>query len=137
MRKLALLCCSPPFDADEMPLTMPSFGIHRVHAAARSGVYPHPVDIRFFDLGKIGHAECLQALLDFEPDLIGFSVYVWSLAPLMQLAADVRARHPKALLLWGGPSARHRSCASQHQCCFAQKDQALQLSSPHQAAAQP
>ncbi len=106
MRKLALVCCSPQFDADEMPLAMPSFGIHRVHAAARAGVYPHPVDIRYFDMGKIGRAECLRALLDFAPDLVGFSVYVWSLAPLLQLATDLRARHPKALLLWGGPSAR-------------------------------
>lgn len=106
MRRLALVCCSPQFDADEMPLAMPSFGIHRVHAAARAGIYPHPVDIRFFDLGKMGQAECLQALLDFAPDLVGFSVYVWSLAPLFQLAADLRVRQPKALLLWGGPSAR-------------------------------
>lgn len=106
MRRLALVCCSPQFDAGEMPLAMPSFGIHRVHAAALAGVYPHPVDIRFFDLGQIGRVACLQALLDFAPDLVGFSVYVWSLAPLLRLATDLRANQPKALLLWGGPSAR-------------------------------
>lgn len=106
MRRLALVCCSPEFDADEMPLAMPSFGIHRVHAAALSGDYSHPVDIRFFDLGQMGQTKGMQAILDFAPDLVGFSVYVWSLAPLLQLAIELRAQQPKAIFLWGGPSAR-------------------------------
>lgn len=106
MRKLALVCASPPFDGNEMPLPMPSFGIHRVHAAARAGDYQHPVDVRFFDIGTIGRAEGLKAILDFAPDLVGFSVYVWSMAELLALASDIRARQPDALFLFGGPSAR-------------------------------
>ena len=89
-----------------MPLPMPSYGIHRVHAAARSGDYGHPVDIRFFDLGQIGQAEGLRAILDFSPDLVGFSIYVWSMASLLHLASDIRASQPGALFVFGGPSAR-------------------------------
>jgi radical SAM superfamily enzyme YgiQ (UPF0313 family) len=85
---------------------MPSYGIHRVHAAARSGDYAHPVDVRFFDLGQMGQAEGLKAILDFSPDLVGFSIYVWSMASLLQVASDIRADHPGALFVFGGPSAR-------------------------------
>jgi radical SAM superfamily enzyme YgiQ (UPF0313 family) len=85
---------------------MPSYGIHRVHAAARSGDYAHPVDVRFFDLGQMGQAEGLKAILDFSPDLVGFSIYVWSMANLLQVASDIRADHPGALFVFGGPSAR-------------------------------
>jgi radical SAM superfamily enzyme YgiQ (UPF0313 family) len=106
VRKLALVCASPPFDGGEMPLPMPSYGIHRVHAAARSGDYAHPVDVRFFDLGEMGQVEGLKAILDFAPDLVGFSVYVWSMANLLQCASDLRAKHPGALFVFGGPSAR-------------------------------
>lgn len=106
VKKLALVCASPPFDGDEMPLAMPSYGIHRVHAAARSGDYAHPVDVRFFDLGQMGRAEGLKAIMDFSPDLVGFSIYVWSTASLLQVASDIRAGHPGALFVFGGPSAR-------------------------------
>jgi len=106
VKKLALVCASPPFDGDEMPLAMPSYGIHRVHAAARSGDYAHPVDVRFFDLGHMGRAEGLKAIMDFSPDLVGFSIYVWSMASLLQVASDIRAGHPGALFVFGGPSAR-------------------------------
>ena len=99
MRKLALVCSSPPFDGNEMPLPMPSYGIHRVHAAAKSGQYPHDTEVRFFDIGLTGAEAGLKAILDFGPDLVGFSVYVWSMTALLQLAADIRAlgRHAEAL----------------------------------------
>ncbi len=106
MRRLALVCSSPPFDGSEMPLPMPSYGIHRVHAAARGASYPHDVDVRFFDLGELGPVAGLQAILDFAPDLVGFSVYVWSMSILLDLARDIRATLPAALFLFGGPSAR-------------------------------
>lgn len=106
MRKLALVCASPPFDGGEMPLPMPSYGIHRVHAAACSGDYTHPVDVRFFDLGQIGDEEGLKAILDFSPDLVGFSIYVWSMASLLQCASAIRAKQPDTLFVFGGPSAR-------------------------------
>lgn len=85
---------------------MPSYGIHRVHAAAKSGQYPHEVEVKFFDLGPLGAEAGLKAILDFAPDLVGFSVYVWSMPALLQLAADIRAHQPSALFLFGGPSAR-------------------------------
>ena len=63
MRKLALVCSSPPFDGNEMPLPMPSYGIHRVHAAAKSGQYPHDTEVRFFDIGHMGAEAGLKAWL--------------------------------------------------------------------------
>lgn len=114
MRKLALVCLSPPFDGQEMPLPMPSYGIHRVHAAARSGQYPHEVDVRFFDLGKMEPSAAVQAICDFGPDVVGFSVYVWSMPALLQAAADIKAAHPATLVLFGGPSARRDALDHAH-----------------------
>lgn len=106
MRKLALVCLSPPFDGSEMPLPMPSYGIHRVNAAARSASYSHEGDVRFFDIGKLGARRGLKEILEFGPDLVGFSIYIWSLTDLLRLAGDIRARLPGALFVFGGPSAR-------------------------------
>lgn len=106
MRRLALVCWSPPFDGGEMPLPMPSYGIHRIHAAARAPSYAHDVETRLFDIGAMGKASAIEAILDFEPDLVGFSVYVWSMVPLLGVAADLKRMRPDTLTLFGGPSAR-------------------------------
>lgn len=106
MRKLALICLSPPFDGAEMPLPMPSYGVHRIHAAALSAQVPHPTDTRLFDFGELGLAQGIRAVLDFGPDVIGASVYVWSLMPLLRALATLRKGLPGVVTLLGGPSAR-------------------------------
>jgi radical SAM superfamily enzyme YgiQ (UPF0313 family) len=97
-----------------MPLPMPSYGINRVHAAARSGNYSHEVDVRLFDLGRMDRAEGIKAICDFGPDLVGCSVYVWSMAALLQAAADIKSIHPGALVVFGGPSARRDALDHPH-----------------------
>jgi radical SAM superfamily enzyme YgiQ (UPF0313 family) len=104
LKKIALVCLSPPVDGDEMPLPMPSYGIHRIHAAAKSA--GQGADIRMFDLGRSARREVFQDIAAFEPDLIGFSVYVWSTGQSLKMAADLRKVLPKTIILFGGPSAR-------------------------------
>lgn len=105
-RKLALVCATPAFDGGEMPLPMPSFGIHRVHAAALAGIYPHPVDVRVFDVGSGERAVSVEEVLDFAPDILGCSAYVWSLAKLLELSQRMKRNNPEIITLLGGPSAR-------------------------------
>lgn len=109
MRKVALVCLSPPFDADEMPLPMPSYGIHRIHAAALSAAEHSDAEVRLFDMGALGYTECLKELRDFAPDVAGYSVYVWSLDPLLDLANALSSSRPEVVTVFGGPSAR-RAC---------------------------
>ncbi|MEY4983604.1 MAG: hypothetical protein RIR62_1870 [Pseudomonadota bacterium] len=93
---------------------MPSYGIHRVHAAARSGSYPQEADVRFFDLGRMDRAEAIRQIRDFAPDILGCSVYVWSMGALLQAAADIRATCPDVFVLFGGPSARRDALDHPH-----------------------
>ena len=109
MKKLALVCLTPPFDGNEMPLPMPSYGIHRIHAAALATARDTGTDVRLFDLGVLGAAECQRQLLAFGPDAVGYSVYVWSLDPLLDLANAVSKALPQVVTLFGGPSARRQS----------------------------
>jgi radical SAM superfamily enzyme YgiQ (UPF0313 family) len=104
--KIALICLSPAMDGGEMPLPMPSYGIHRIHAAALSAPSSVPREVRVFDLGHSNFAELSAAVSEFGPDLIGMSVYVWSTPGLLNLAVDLRAKLPNATILFGGPSAR-------------------------------
>lgn len=106
MRRLALVCRTPRFDGNEMPLPMPSYGIHRVHAAAQAASQSPEAETRLFDLGEMGDVAGLEAILAYEPDLVGFSAYVWSLLPLVEIAKQLRCIRPQTLLLWGGPSSR-------------------------------
>ena len=104
--KIALICLSPDMDGGEMPLPMPSYGIHRIYAAALSAPSPVPREVRVFDLGHSNFAELSAGVSEFGPDLIGMSVYVWSTPGLLDLAVDLRAKLPEVTIVFGGPSAR-------------------------------
>jgi radical SAM superfamily enzyme YgiQ (UPF0313 family) len=48
----------------------------------------------------------VDALLRFEPDLVGISIYVWSTPCLVEVARRIKARRPECTIVFGGPSAR-------------------------------
>jgi radical SAM superfamily enzyme YgiQ (UPF0313 family) len=106
-RRIALVCLTPRPDADELgPLVLPSYGIRRIQAAvAGDAENPgHRVDL--IDLGRDDVAAYVRDILAFEPDLVGFSIYVWSTPCLVQVAREVKRRRPGCIIVFGGPSAR-------------------------------
>ena len=109
MRKVALVCATPEFDTDEMPLNMPSYGINRIHAAALTTATQVGVDVKLFDFGALEFEHGLRDLLEFDPDIVGFSVYVWSMDLLLNLAKSIKDKKPGVVSIFGGPSAR-RDC---------------------------
>lgn len=106
-RRIALACLTPRPDGDELgPLHLPSYGIRRIQAAV-TGDPERPGDVvQLFDLGREDVARYVDQIVAFEPDLLGFSIYVWSTDCMVAVAREVKRRRPSCLIVFGGPSAR-------------------------------
>jgi radical SAM superfamily enzyme YgiQ (UPF0313 family) len=106
-RRISLVCLTPKVDAQEQrSLLMPSFGIRRIHAAvvgdpALAGVAVEVVDRFSEDLNGY-----VDDILAFDPDIVGFSIYVWSAPFLISVAREIKRRRPSLVVVFGGPSAR-------------------------------
>ena len=107
-RRVALVCVTPRPDADELvSLRLPSYGIRRVHAALVGDPGAPDHSVKLLDLGRPDDVEgYVNAILEFEPDLVGFSIYVWSTPCLVAVARQVKRRRPGCVIVFGGPSAR-------------------------------
>jgi radical SAM superfamily enzyme YgiQ (UPF0313 family) len=106
-RRIALACLTPLPDGDEIArLQMPSYGIRRIQAAVVADPERPDHIVRLFDLGREDVAEYVQQILAFNPDLVGFSLFVWSADCLVAVAREVKRRRPDCCIVFGGPSAR-------------------------------
>ncbi|MGD8328871.1 MAG: radical SAM protein [Acidobacteriota bacterium] len=106
-RRIALVCMTPMTDANETgDMEMPSYGIKRVLAAAAADPALQGAEFAFIDFRRDDVGAYVDAILEFEPDLIGFSVYIWSSLLLTEVARRVKQRRPRCVIVFGGPSAR-------------------------------
>jgi hypothetical protein len=55
------------------------------------------------DVLPVVAAQCTVALADGQQPVFGFSVYTWNAAPFLELARQIKAACPGALLVAGGP----------------------------------
>ena len=106
-RRIALVCLTPRPDTDELGnLQLPSYGIRRIQAAV-VGDSRHPGHkVRLIDLGRDDVTAYVDEILAFEPELVGFSIYVWSTVTLVAVARAIKRRRPGCIIVFGGPSAR-------------------------------
>lgn len=105
--RIALVSFSPSPDGDELrQLELPSYGVRRVMAAAQALSEELDLAVEYFDLAQLGPIRTLNALDTFQPDIVGFSVYVWSMPKLIELARRIKRSRPETCVLFGGPSAR-------------------------------
>jgi len=106
-RRIALVCLTPRPDADELgPLELPSYGIRRIQAAVVGDPENPGHSVKLFDLGRDDVAGYVREILAFEPELVGFSIYVWSTPCLVEVAREIKRRLPRCAIVFGGPSAR-------------------------------
>ncbi|HEX9698456.1 MAG TPA: cobalamin-dependent protein [Acidobacteriota bacterium] len=106
-RRIALACMTPVTDANETgSMEMPSYGVKRVLAAAAADPGLKGTDFAFIDFRKNDVDAYVDAIVDFEADLVGFSVYLWSSILLTEVARRVKQRRPDCTIVFGGPSAR-------------------------------
>ncbi len=106
-RRIALVCMTPRPDAQELgELLLPSFGIRRIHAALLGDPELADAAVALFDRRTADIEGYVEDILAFEPDLVGFSIYVWSAPAMIALARALRDRRPALPIVFGGPSAR-------------------------------
>jgi radical SAM superfamily enzyme YgiQ (UPF0313 family) len=103
-RRVALLARYPDRDP-AMPQFIPNLGLYMVEAALRASALPD-LEVRVWDLAG-GNVEGIAAeVVAFDPDVVGCSVFLWSLSFFLDVAALLKADDPGRLIVFGGPSAR-------------------------------
>lgn len=106
-RRIALVCMTPASDANEHgDMALPSYGIRRILAAVVGDPRLRGAPVALIDVQRPDVEAYVSAILDFEPDLVGMSLYVWSTPCLVEVARRVKQRRPDCLIVFGGPSAR-------------------------------
>lgn len=106
-RRIALVCMTPEPDTSEHGgIQMPSYGIHRILAACVADPALADAKLSLIDARQPDVDAYMSAIEHMNPDLIGFSIYVWSTPCLVEVARRVKRRRPDTLIVFGGPSAR-------------------------------
>ena len=83
-----------------------SFAARRLQAALMSDPRLDGLEVRLFEHGSVPLDTWMAELEDFGPDVVAASTYVWSIPTFALLAREVKLRIPKAMVIFGGPSAR-------------------------------
>src|SRR6185437_6052946 len=85
---------------------LPSYGVRRIHAALISDPRLADATVKTFD-GNVSNVDAVTArVLEFDPDIVGFSAYVWSMPSFVAIAKRLREAMPDVTIIFGGPSAR-------------------------------
>lgn len=106
-RRIALVCMTPAPDTNELGhLDLPSYGIRRILASVVADPELAAARVALVDHKRPDVEAYVETLASFEPDLIGFSIYVWSTPCLVEVARRIKRRLPGCTVVFGGPSAR-------------------------------
>lgn len=103
-RRVALIARYPERDR-AMPQFISNHGMRMVEATLRASGLAG-LGVRAWDLTG-GTAEALaREIVAFDPDVVGFSAYLWSFPHFVEAARLVKEDDPRRLIVFGGPSAR-------------------------------
>jgi radical SAM superfamily enzyme YgiQ (UPF0313 family) len=105
-RRVALLARYPDHDP-AMPQRIPNLGMRMIEATLRASRLPG-LEVRVWDLEPAGpDAETVaREVAAFDPDVIGFSTFLWSFPFFLQVATYLKQDDPGRRVVFGGPSAR-------------------------------
>ena len=103
-RRVALLARYPDRDR-AMPQFISNHGLRMVEATLRSAP-PDGLELEVWDLHGGSVEEVARELIDFDPDVAGFSTYLWSFPFFVEVARLLKEDDPSRLVVFGGPSAR-------------------------------
>ncbi|MCA8884372.1 MAG: B12-binding domain-containing radical SAM protein [Rhodobacteraceae bacterium] len=103
-RRVALVARYPDPDP-AMPQFIPNLGVYMVAAALRAAGLDG-LELRLWDL-RGGTADALaDQIAAWDPDIVGFSAYLWSFPLFFDAARRLKQNDPGRLIVFGGPSAR-------------------------------
>ncbi len=105
-RRVALLARYPDHDP-AMPQRIPNLGMRMVEATLRAARFPG-LEVRVWDLepAGLGVEAVARQVAAFDPDVVGFSAFLWSFPFFLLVAALLKQDDPERLVVFGGPSAR-------------------------------
>jgi len=83
----------------------PSYGVRRVQAAVLADPRGNGDELLMLDRRDKSPDEIVAELLAFEPDVVGFAMYVWSSPTFVEAARMLKAMRPRTTVVLGGPSA--------------------------------
>lgn len=94
-RRIALVCMTPASDANEHgDMELPSYGVRRILAALMADPALADPQVALIDVERADADAYVRAIEEFEPDLVGMSVYVWSTPCLVEVARRLKAKRP-------------------------------------------
>ena len=103
-RRVALAARYPDRDP-AMPQFISNHGLRMVEASLRAAALDG-LELEVWD-GNAGTPEHLaEAIAAFDPDVAGFSTYLWSFPFFVEVARLLKEDDPSRLIVFGGPSAR-------------------------------
>ena len=103
-RRVALLACYPLRDAAMPPQFISNHGMRMVEASLRAAE-PEGLELGVWDLDHADES-LVEDLLEFDPDVLGFSAYLWSFPFFIEVARRLKSDDPRRAVVFGGPSAR-------------------------------
>lgn len=103
-RKVAMIGGYPDPDP-ALPPYIPNLGLYQVAAAIKNAGFDD-LDLRIWDFPQKDPQTIIDEINAFDPDVIGYSAYLWSLPMLMEVNSALKQSDPDRLSVFGGPSAR-------------------------------
>lgn len=102
--RIAIVCMNP---WDAPGLFQPfSYAAYRIQAALVGAELLGPLEAEVFDRQGLDVDGWLRLLEEFSPHVIGVSAYIWSMPAFLQIVTLFKQKHPKTVIIFGGPSAR-------------------------------
>ncbi|MGH8745653.1 MAG: B12-binding domain-containing radical SAM protein, partial [Burkholderiales bacterium] len=103
-RRVALLARYPERDP-AMPQFISNHGVRMVEATLRAASLSG-LELRVWDLIGGSIEAVVDELLAYDPDVAGFSTYLWSFPFFVEVAEALKRDDPRRVVVFGGPSAR-------------------------------
>ena len=103
-RRVALAGRYPDRDP-AMPQFISNHGLRMVEASLRASALDG-LEIEVWDGNGGTPASLAEAMVAFDPDVAGFSAYLWSFPFFVEVARLLKEDDPSRLIVFGGPSAR-------------------------------
>src|SRR6266403_5573375 len=103
-RRVALLARYPSRDP-AMPQFISNHGLRMVEASLRAARLAG-LELRVWDLLDVSVDALVFDILAYDPDVVGFSAYLWSFPFFVEVAEVLKRADPRRVIVFGGPSAR-------------------------------
>jgi radical SAM superfamily enzyme YgiQ (UPF0313 family) len=103
-RRVALIAMYPIPDP-AMPELISNHGLRMIEATLRAASIDG-LDLHVYDLHDASADALTEELVQLDPDVIGFSTYLWSFPLFAEVAVQLHRDDPSRLIVFGGPSAR-------------------------------